>query len=122
MGNTFLFIVYTSLVSFAVLFGRISARIKLLVARSIWPSSNRPNQTSSKSSAIGLRPTDQPAKLVLTGRAFDHPLGLIRVGRRAESTSAGNPNLRVCPGTFALKRCRLHPGSASPELRVAARN
>src|SRR4030095_4381384 len=61
MGNTLLLIVYTSFVSSVVLFGRISARIKLLAERSIWPRSSRPNQTSITFCVIGLSPTDQPA-------------------------------------------------------------
>src|SRR6266567_3582001 len=76
MGNTLLLIVYTSFVPFAVLFGqiaatfctlskRLSARIKLLAVRSTWPKRSRPNQTSIKSAAMGLSPTDQPAKLAL---------------------------------------------------------
>src|SRR5436305_7294040 len=65
IGNTMSIIGYTFSVSFAVLFGRISARIKFLVAKSTWPSRRRPNQTSITSSAMGLRPTDQPPKLVL---------------------------------------------------------
>src|SRR5256886_2567706 len=65
IGNTMSIIGYTFSFSFAVLFGRISARIKFLVAKSTWPSRRRPNQTSITSSAIGLRPTDQPPKLVL---------------------------------------------------------
>src|SRR5207244_12589897 len=65
IGNTMSIIGYTFSVSFAVLFGRISARIKILVAKSTWPSRRRPNQTSITSSAIGLRPTDQPPTLVL---------------------------------------------------------
>src|SRR5882724_1840702 len=65
IGNTLSIIVYAFSVSFAGFFGRISARKKLLVAKFTWPSRRRPNQTSIKSSAMGLRPTDQPPKLVL---------------------------------------------------------
>src|SRR5436190_50770 len=65
IGNTMSIISYIFSVSFAVLFGRISARIKFRVAKSTWPSRRRPNQTSIKFSAMGLRPTDQPPKLVL---------------------------------------------------------
>src|SRR5881275_2016002 len=68
IGNTMSIIGYTFSVSFAVLFGRISARIKFLVAKSTWPSRRRANQTSITSSAIGLSPTDQPPKLVLRKR------------------------------------------------------
>ena len=68
IGNTMSIIVYTFSVSFAVLFGRISARIKFLVTKFTWPSRRRPNQTSITSSAIGLSPTDQPPKLVLRKR------------------------------------------------------
>src|SRR6266700_2727378 len=55
IGNTMSIIGYAFSVSFAVFF----------VAKSTWPSRRRPNQTSIKSSAIGLRPTDHPPKLVL---------------------------------------------------------
>ena len=65
IGNTVLIIGYTFSVSFEVFFGRISARKKLLVPKSTWPSRRRPNQTSIKSSAIGLSPTDQPPRLAL---------------------------------------------------------
>src|SRR6266481_1541798 len=65
IGNTLLIIGYTFSVSFAVFFGRISARKKFLVPKSTWPSRRRPNQTSIKSSAIGLSPTDQPPRLAL---------------------------------------------------------
>src|SRR6266853_386929 len=65
IGNTMSIIGYTFSVSFAVFFGRISARKKFLVPKSTWPSRRRPNQTSIKSSAIGLSPTDQPPRLAL---------------------------------------------------------
>src|SRR6266699_3468931 len=65
IGNTVSIIVYSFSVSFAVFFGRISARKKFLVPKSTCPSRRRPNQTSITSSAIGFRPTDQPPKLVL---------------------------------------------------------
>ena len=65
IGNTVLIIGYTFSVSFEVFFGRISAREKFLVPKSTWPSRRRPNQTSIKSSAIGLSPTDQPPRLAL---------------------------------------------------------
>ena len=55
IGNTISIVGYTFSVSYPVFF----------VAKSIWPRRRRPNQTSIKSSAMGLRPTDQPPKLVL---------------------------------------------------------
>src|SRR6266480_7888110 len=64
-------IVYTS-ATFCWLFslvssafcGRISARKKLALEESIWPSKSRPNQTLSASLTL-CTPTFQPAKLVL---------------------------------------------------------
>src|SRR6266550_9525643 len=64
-------IVYTS-ATFCWLFslvssafcGRISARKKLALEASIWPSKSRPNQTLSASLTL-CTPTFQPAKLVL---------------------------------------------------------
>src|SRR5437762_6416217 len=82
IGNTLLVIGYTFSVSFAVFFGRISARKKFLVPKSTWPSRRRPNQTSIKSSAIGLSPTDQPPRLALrksgSPSRLIKPLGLTR--------------------------------------------
>src|SRR2546423_13279466 len=95
MGNTLLLIVYTPFVLFAVLFGqiaatfgslskRLSARIKLLAATSIWPKRSRPNQTSKRSPVIGLSPTLQPAKALLRKRLWPSnliaPLVLTRLG------------------------------------------
>src|SRR6266478_6460702 len=103
MGNTLLLIVYTSFVSSVVLFGRISARIKLLAERSIWPRSSRPNQTSITFCVIGLSPTDQPAKLVLRKSLW--PSTLInpcwhtrRVHICGYSRSSGVPSYFLCEG------------------------
>src|ERR1700730_2729319 len=103
IGNTLLLIVYTSFVSSAVLFGRISARIKLLAERSIWPRSSRPNQTSIIFSLMGLSPTDQPAKLVLRKSLWPFtlivPLLLTRRVNICEySRSSGVPSYFLCEG------------------------
>jgi len=44
--------------------------LKLSVAGSIQPSSRRPNHTSSRPFSIGLRPTDQPARLVVMNKGI----------------------------------------------------
>src|SRR5947207_8979969 len=93
MGNTYRVNGYTFSVLCEVLFGqiaalfivlskRLSARIKLLVIKSTWPSSKRPNQTSMSSALIGLSPTDHPARALLKKRrspsSWIIPRGLTR--------------------------------------------
>src|SRR5206468_887880 len=121
MGNTLLLIVYTSFVSSVVLFGRISARIKLLAERSIWPRSSRPNQTSITFCVIGLSPTDQPAKLVLRKSLW--PSTLINpCWHTRQCTSADTPDPRVCHHISCAKERRAPRGNACPRLRAAAQN
>jgi len=98
IGNTMSIVGYTFSVSYPVFF----------VAKSIWPRRRRPNQTSIKSSAMGLRPTDQPPKLVLrkNGRPLlKRPASGAR-RRRRFCVRAARSNTRLEVLSLATSPCR----------------